>query len=87
MSYGLTDLIGVVGVTLIVAAYFFLQAERWNSKSPPYLAFNIVGSSLVLVSLWFDFNLSAAIIQAFWIAISLMGLVRARRRHTSEERS
>jgi len=80
MSYGPSDIIGIIGVAMIIAAYFFLQAERWKANSRPYLYFNIVGSSLVLVSLWFDFNFPSVVIQLFWIAISVMGLVRARRR-------
>lgn len=77
VTYGLTDFIGNIGVAMIVVAYFLLQTGTWGSQSRPYLALNIAGSLLILVSLWFDFNLSSVVIQVFWIAISLMGLVRS----------
>jgi len=37
---------------------------------------NALGASLVMVSLLFDFNLSAFLMEAFWFLISLFGLLR-----------
>lgn len=78
MTYGLSDLVGNIGVAMIIAAYFLLQRGRWGAHSRPYLLCNLVGAALVLLSLVFDFNLSAAVIQIFWIAVSVMGLLRLR---------
>jgi hypothetical protein len=70
------DLAGNVGVTLIVAAYLLLQLERVTSNSLPYLAANATGAALILLSLFYEFNLPAFLMEAFWLAISVMGLVR-----------
>ena len=35
---------------------------------------NALGASLIIVSLLFDFNLSAFIVEAFWVIISLIGI-------------
>ncbi len=75
-SYGWPDLVGNIGVALIVGAYLALQLGRLDGRALLYSITNAVGASLVLVSLWFDFNLSAFIVEVFWVVISLIGLVR-----------
>jgi hypothetical protein len=70
------DLAGNLGVILIVAAYLLLQLERVASSSVSYLAGNATGAALILLSLVYEFNLPAFLMEAFWLAISVMGLVR-----------
>ena len=73
------DVVGGVGVLLIVAAYLLLQLGRLGAANPWYSAANGLGALLVLVSLLFEFNLSAFLVEAFWLVISVWGLVKARR--------
>lgn len=70
------DIIGLIGVVLIVVAYLLLQLGKLPSSAPSYSLLNAVGAFLVMVSLFFDFNLSAFLMEAFWFVISLFGLVR-----------
>ena len=77
MDYGWFDLIGTVGVLLMVIAYLLLQLERMSSSGISYLLLNAVGSSLVIISLLFRFNLSAFLMEAFWLLISLYGLTKS----------
>jgi hypothetical protein len=79
MSYSLSDFIGNVGVALIILAYLGLQLGRLEVHNLTYSLANAVGAVLVIVSLLFDFNLSAFIIEAFWVVISLIGVWRWRR--------
>ena len=79
MNYDLFDLVGNVGVALIVLAYLALQIERISARDLSYSVLNAVGAGLILVSLRSDFNLSAAIIEVFWIGISLIGIFKAAR--------
>ena len=79
MNYDLFDLVGNVGVALIVFAYLALQIERVSPRDLSYSVLNAVGAGLILVSLSSDFNLSAAIIEVFWIGISLIGIFKAAR--------
>ena len=74
----LIDLIGLIGVTLILGTYVLLQTGRISSKTVAYSALNALGAGLILISLAFDFNLSAALVEAFWLAISIYGIWRAR---------
>lgn len=73
------DALGLFGVGLILAAYFALQAGRAQAHGLDYQLANLVGASLVLVSLIHEFNLSAFVIETAWVLISLYGIVKARR--------
>jgi uncharacterized membrane protein len=77
MSLHLFDLVGFIGVVLIIVAYLLLQLEKLPSSSPRYSLMNAVGALLIIVSLIFAFNLSAFIVEAFWFLISLVGLWRS----------
>ena len=71
------DAIGILGVGLTLMAYLLLQTERLESRSRVYSALNLFGSVAILMSLAFDFNLSAALMEGCWALISLYGLVKA----------
>ena len=77
------DLVGLLGTVLVVGSYFLLQSGRLSGTGLPYQLINIAGSGCILVSLIGGFNLSVALLQCTWIAISVYGIVRgamARRR-------
>ena len=74
------DWLGSLGVLIIVAAYLWLQIGRIAGQNVVFSGANLLGSMLILVSLYFDFNFSAALIEIFWIVISLFGLVMGLRR-------
>ena len=83
MTYGWHDLLGIIGVVLILATYLLLQLEKLSATSLLYSATNGLGALLILVSLIYQFNLSAFIIEAFWLLISIYGLVRYFSRNRS----
>ena len=84
MKYGFTDFLGNVGVVLIIIAYLLLQLNRVSSKSLSYSLLNAAGASLIIISLIFNFNLSAFIMEAIWVVISLFGLYRYFRSPATE---
>lgn len=73
------DPIGMIGVTLLLIAYFLLSAGKWSSRDLCYQIFNGLGAALILFSLFFHWNLSAVVIEVVWIMISLMGICRILR--------
>ena len=81
MSYQLHDFVGNFGVALILASYLLVQIGRASATGIRYLVANGTGALLVLYSLWFDFNLSAFIIEITWLVISLVGLGRVLHKH------
>jgi hypothetical protein len=70
---------GLVGTAVIVVAYFANQ-QRWlSSEDWRFSAANLAGSLLILGSLFVEWNTPSVIIELFWIAISLYGLVNRPR--------
>jgi hypothetical protein len=77
MDYLWSDLVGNIGVFLILLSYVLLQLEKLKSTQLIYSALNAAGAVLVLVSLAYSFNLSSFIIEIFWLIISIFGLFKA----------
>lgn len=71
------DFIGLVGVALIVATYLLSQIGRMRADRPLYPALNAAGAAMILVSLYFRPNTPSLVIEFFWLAISIVGFVRA----------
>lgn len=63
--------IGLLGFCLYVSAFFGLSIGKLDSREPLYFCLVLTASTCVLISLWADFNLSAALIQGFYIVMSL----------------
>lgn len=76
MSYGLLDLIGNIGVVILIITFLMLQLNKIPSDGLAYSVLNAVGASLIVVSLLFDFNLSALLMEVFWVLISCVGIYR-----------
>jgi hypothetical protein len=84
MKYTFTDFLGNIGVVLITIDYLLLQLNRISSNSLSYSLLNAVGAGLIIISLIFNFNLSAFIMEAIWVVISLFGLYRYFRAPATE---
>lgn len=79
MSIGWHDVVGTIGVLILLATYLALQLNRLNSSALSYSVWNGIGAALILVSLTQAFNLSAFLIESSWLLISLVGAVSAIR--------
>lgn len=87
MKYAWYDFAGNVGVGLMVLGYLLLQAEKVRSSDLSYSLMNGVGALLVLISLLYNFNLSAFLVEAFWLLISLYGLIKFMVRSRPEKQT
>lgn len=74
MDYHWYDLVGNIGVALILFAYLALQLDKINAKGLAYSLLNGLGALFILISLLHAFNLSAVIIETVWLLISLFGV-------------
>ncbi len=72
----ITNIIGIVGVSFIILAYFMVQSERMKSTDIVFPTLNLCGASLILFSLFWHWNLPSVIMEIIWIGISLMGIRR-----------
>lgn len=71
---------GLIGASCFVVGYFatlqgWLPASDWR-----FPAVNLLGAVLVMVSLIDAWNLPSVVLECFWGAISVYGLVRSLRR-------
>ena len=69
------NIIGMLGTAAVVGTYFMLQLNKIDSKSLAYNLWNLIGAILLLLSLLVHFNLASFVIELFWIAASIVGLV------------
>jgi len=69
-------LVGIVGVALVLGMYVMLQVGRIRPETLTFSAANFVGSALILVSLYFHWNLPSVIIEVVWMATSIWGMVK-----------
>jgi len=79
----LDEIVGLVGAALILGAYAGVQLKKLDPHRPPALLLNLFGAALVIVSLLYEFNLAAFLLEAAWVLIALWGLfswLRGRRR-------
>lgn len=73
------DLIGLIGVALILVAYWGVQTDRLPAADWRFSAINGLGALLIMVSLYFTFNLASFVIEVFWLIISGYGLLKVWR--------
>ena len=72
------SLVGFVGMACIIGAYAYLTF----SKAPnPFILHgtNLAGAALLTVSLLVHTNLPSLVLEGFWAAIAIYGLVKALR--------
>jgi len=70
------DTVGVIGVALMLLAYFLLQIGKIASTSFSYSCLNCIAALMILFSLFFDWNLPSAIVEGCWALISAYGIYR-----------
>ena len=80
MSLHWYDWAGLFGVLLILLAYFLLQAGRLRGDALLFQLTNALGALGILISLLYAFNLSAFVMEAAWLAVSIYGIMRGRKR-------
>jgi len=70
------NFIGIIGVVLILVAFFFLQLGKISSQKFLYPFLNMLGAIGILISLIYEWNPSAFLIESAWVLISIYGLVK-----------
>ena len=80
----IATLVGFVGMACIIAAYAYLT---WKKDPNPFILHgtNLTGAALLTVSLLVHTNWPSLVLEGFWAAIAIWGLVKAmrdRRRQT-----
>ena len=77
MTYDIIfNTIGMIGVIMMLLAYFLLQKGIFSDHNNNYLLLNLIGAIMSIISLCWAWNLSAFIIECIWSAISIYGLIK-----------
>lgn len=74
MNIAWYDIVGTLGVVVIIVTYALLQTGRVRSDQLVYSLMNAIGATLILISLYYDFNFPSFVVEFFWLAISLFGI-------------
>lgn len=80
----LPDVIGMLGVTLVLSAFGLLNMNKVTSSTMMYQMMNLIGSMLLLFSLCFHLNIASVVIEIAWMLISLVGIYRALKKRRTE---
>ena len=76
----ITNTIGFIGVGLLLLAYFLLQLKKISATNYSYPVLNLIGSLLILFSLFYAWNFPAVIVEIAWALISIFGIIQIMRR-------
>ena len=74
--FDIPSLIGMIGVVLVLAAYFSMQIGRMDAKKIRFSLINLIGSLLILISLCYHLNVPSLVIEVAWLMISGYGVFR-----------
>lgn len=85
MQLSLTDLIGILGVFVIIVAYMLLQLEKMAAKDLSFSVLNTLGALLIIISLLYDWNLASFLMESIWMLISLYGILKYYKLKKREE--
>jgi len=84
-SFSLAEIIGVAGFCLYVVNYSLLTLQVFSGRTITYFMINLCAASCVLVGLSSSFNLASALIQCFFILMSLIGILLRLSRRPAEQ--
>ncbi len=78
MSPETANLFGFTGMACIIGAYAYITA---NTAPNPFIqhGVNLLGACLLTVSLLVNLNPASLVLEGFWAAIAIWGLVKAAR--------
>ena len=74
-----TDIIGSLGVSLILLAYFLHTEKLLKQNGKLYFVMNIVGAGLATAASWMIGYWPFVILEGTWTLVSIYGLMKAMR--------
>ena len=74
ISFNFLDWIGIIGSLMIAEAYYGVSNSYLIPEKLPFHLINLIGSILILISLYFKPNPGAILIELLWIFIASLGI-------------
>jgi len=78
MSNG--ELLGTLGVTLLLVAFAMNLANKWSATSLPYLALNVLGAGLACLSSYIIEFWPFVVLEGVWTVSSFIMLIRSSKK-------
>ena len=80
MNMAWYDWTGLLGVAVVLLAFFLLQARKLHGNGTVYQLMNALGAIGIMLSLLLgNFNLPAFLLEAAWLVITIYGMLLGRR--------
>ena len=76
LSLNFFDWMGILGSLLIAGAYYGVSNNIFSPKRLIYHLINLIGSVLILLSLYYKPNPGAIMIELLWIFIATLGIYK-----------
>jgi hypothetical protein len=70
------DIIGTIGVMIVLFLYFMLQTALIRVEQLIYSVLNAVGALMILYSLYYHWNFASVVIEISWLLISFYGIFK-----------
>ncbi len=74
MSERLTEILGWLGVTAIVAAYAMASLQVIEVTNIWYPILNILGAAGIVIDAWSDKNYQPVVLNVIWIAVAVIAI-------------
>ena len=85
MHLTFNDWIGFTGVTVLLLAFLLNLAGKLSKDSLLYILLNITGAGLACLASWLIRYLPFVVLEAVWMLVSVMALIRYIRRTSVQQ--
>lgn len=70
------DIIGCFGTVIILFTYILLQTRKLDAHNVLFSFLNLIGALMILISLFYSWNLAAVAMEIAWATISSFGVFK-----------
>ena len=76
MKFSLGEILGSVGVALLLIAFLMNLLKKWSQNSMPYILMNTIGAGLACASSVLIHFFPFIILEGTWMLVSLFALAK-----------
>lgn len=70
------DIVGVLGVFMVLYAYYLIQFGIIKEANLKFSLLNLIGSIFIIFSLLYHWNLPSFIVEVCWAILSVYGIAK-----------
>lgn len=75
----LLEIIGWIGTSLVVLAYFLVSTNKIKASSKRYRALNFFGAVGVGINVFYHHSWSSFVLQVIWMIIAILSLLKNKK--------